>query len=303
MRTVPEVAPTALPILIYGTAWKKDRTADFVYKALGAGFRAVDTAAQPKHYREDLVGDGIRRAIREGIVKREGLYVQTKFTSVQGQDQDNMPYDPRSSITEQVHRSIQTSLRHLRPSEDTGEDDSSVYIDTLVLHSPLPTIDQTLEAWSTAETYVPHRIRNLGISNCTLSELETLCLQVKVKPAVVQNRFYQRTRYDVPLRAFCREHAIIYQSFWTLTANPDLLASSGPVGMLAQQAKISPQAALYGLVLGLGNTTVLNGTNNESHMAADLTALKIMETFVSEQPDAWQQLLDRFKVVIGEPVL
>lgn len=75
LRTVPEVAPTALPILIYGTAWKKDRTADLVYKALGAGFRAVDTAAQPKHYREDLVGDGIRRAIREGIVKREDLYV------------------------------------------------------------------------------------------------------------------------------------------------------------------------------------------------------------------------------------
>lgn len=216
-----------------------------------------------------------------------------------------MPYDSRSPIAEQVHRSIRTSLHHLRPFEETGDDDSSVYIDTLVLHSPLPTIDQTLEAWSTAETYVPHRIRNLGISNCTLSELETLCLspQVKVKPAVVQNRFYQNTRYDVPLRAFSRDHAIIYQSFWTLTANPGLLASSGPVGMLAQQAKISPQAALYGLVLGLGNTTVLNGTNNESHMAADLTALQIMQMFVSEQPDAWKQLLDRFKMIIGEPVL
>jgi diketogulonate reductase-like aldo/keto reductase len=216
-----------------------------------------------------------------------------------------MPYDPRSPLSEQVHRSIQTSLHHLRPSEETREDDSSVYIDTLVLHSPLPTMDQTLEAWSTAETYVPHRIRNLGISNCTLSELETLCLspQVKVKPAVVQNRFYQSTRYDVPLRAFCRDHAIVYQSFWTLTANPGLLASSGPVGMLAQQGKISPQAALYGLVLGLGNTTVLDGTKDESHMVADLAALQIMEKFVSEQPEIWQQLLDRFKVIIGESVL
>lgn len=66
---------TMLPVLIYGTAWKKDRTTDLVYKALRAGFRAVDTAAQPKHYREDLVGEGIRRAIREGIVRREDLYV------------------------------------------------------------------------------------------------------------------------------------------------------------------------------------------------------------------------------------
>jgi diketogulonate reductase-like aldo/keto reductase len=67
--------PTPLPTLIYGTAWKKDRSADLVYTALKAGFRAVDTAAQPKHYREDLVGDGIRKAIAEGIVKREELYV------------------------------------------------------------------------------------------------------------------------------------------------------------------------------------------------------------------------------------
>lgn len=31
--------------------------------------------AQPKHYREDLVGEGIRRAIRDGVVRREDLHV------------------------------------------------------------------------------------------------------------------------------------------------------------------------------------------------------------------------------------
>jgi hypothetical protein len=69
--------PTEMPTLIYGTAWKKDRSAELVYTALKAGFRAVDTAAQPKHYREDLVGDGVRKAIAEGIAKREELYVST----------------------------------------------------------------------------------------------------------------------------------------------------------------------------------------------------------------------------------
>lgn len=69
--------PTEMPTLIYGTAWKKDRSAELVYTALKAGFRAVDTAAQPKHYREDLVGEGIRKAITEGIVKREDIYVST----------------------------------------------------------------------------------------------------------------------------------------------------------------------------------------------------------------------------------
>jgi hypothetical protein len=55
--------PTTTPRLVYGTAWKKDRTADLVYQALKSGFRGVDTAAQPRHYQERLVGDGIRRAV------------------------------------------------------------------------------------------------------------------------------------------------------------------------------------------------------------------------------------------------
>ena len=71
---------TKIPALVYGTAWKKDQTADLVYKALRAGFKGVDTAAQPKHYREDLVGDGIRKAIDEGVVKREDLYVSVSLS-------------------------------------------------------------------------------------------------------------------------------------------------------------------------------------------------------------------------------
>ena len=70
----------ALPAFLYGTAWKKEKTAELVYQALCSGFRAVDTAAQPKHYREDLVGDGIRRGIEEGKVSRDELFV-SRFES------------------------------------------------------------------------------------------------------------------------------------------------------------------------------------------------------------------------------
>lgn len=70
----PEVK---IPKLIYGTAWKKERTAGLVYEAIKAGFRAIDTAAQPRHYREDLVCEGIKRAIDEGIVTRKELHVNS----------------------------------------------------------------------------------------------------------------------------------------------------------------------------------------------------------------------------------
>ena len=61
--------------MIYGTAWKKDVTARLVVEALKTGFRAVDTAGQPKHYREDLVGDGVREVLKEGTVTRSEIFV------------------------------------------------------------------------------------------------------------------------------------------------------------------------------------------------------------------------------------
>ena len=61
--------------IIYGTAWKLDATLTNVKQALTAGFRAFDTAAQPKHYREDLVGQAVREIILDGRVARGDLYV------------------------------------------------------------------------------------------------------------------------------------------------------------------------------------------------------------------------------------
>lgn len=68
--------PTQIPRFVYGTAWKKDRTTELVFEALRAGFKGVDTAAQPRHYREELVGAGIRKALGDDIIKREDIHVQ-----------------------------------------------------------------------------------------------------------------------------------------------------------------------------------------------------------------------------------
>src|ERR1700761_3283637 len=136
---------SALPAFIYGTAWKKGATSDLVYQALCNGFTAIDTAAQPKHYREDLVAAGISRAIKDGKIKRSEVYIQTKFTSVGGQDPENMPFDPKSSLTEQVNASILSSLKNFSFAEHAAEGEGAPYVDTLVLHSPLPTLNETLE--------------------------------------------------------------------------------------------------------------------------------------------------------------
>ena len=87
----------AMPCLLYGTAWKKDKTADLVTRAVKYGFRGIDTACQPKHYNEAGVGEAIQRLTSEGITRKD-LYIQTKFTPLNGQDPLNIPYDRRASF-------------------------------------------------------------------------------------------------------------------------------------------------------------------------------------------------------------
>ena len=56
----------ALPLIMYGTAWKEDRTQALVLEAIATGFRAFDTANQRKHYVEEEVGAAVRTAIASG---------------------------------------------------------------------------------------------------------------------------------------------------------------------------------------------------------------------------------------------
>lgn len=91
-----------MPRMIYGTAWKEQRTADLVERAVLAGFRGIDTACQPKHYQEELVGAAIAKVQKVHGIPRTDLFLQTKYTPEAGQDPKRIPYDPRASLPEQV---------------------------------------------------------------------------------------------------------------------------------------------------------------------------------------------------------
>jgi diketogulonate reductase-like aldo/keto reductase len=115
------------PPLFYGTAWKKAATASLVALALKNGFRAIDTACQPRHYSENLVGDAIAQS---STIHREDLFLQTKFTLPGGQDRNSIPYDVNAPVEEQVRQSLAKSLQNLRTD----------YLDSLLLHSPARTL-------------------------------------------------------------------------------------------------------------------------------------------------------------------
>ena len=100
-----------IPSFMYGTAWKKEATARLVELAFDAGFRAIDTANQLIHYDEALVGRALVALEKQGIA-RDALFLQTKFTSVDGQDH-RTPYDPSADLETQVGQSFDSSLAHL----------------------------------------------------------------------------------------------------------------------------------------------------------------------------------------------
>ena len=81
-----------VPSFMYGTAWKKEATTHLVH-AVAAGFTAIDTANQLIHYQEALVGEALLALAKQGVA-RDRLFLQTKFTPVNGQDH-RTPYDAR----------------------------------------------------------------------------------------------------------------------------------------------------------------------------------------------------------------
>ena len=257
-----------LPDLIYGTAWKKERTVALVEQALTLGFQGIDTAGQPKHYDEAGVGLGLAQAMKSGLLRKD-IYLQTKFTPLDGQDPQRIPYDPKASLSCQVEQSFAQSLQNLRTD----------YLDGLILHSPLPKREDLLEVWSAMEAIVDAGgAKLLGISNCYEPErLEDLYHSARIKPAVLQNRFYAQTGYDRELRHFCGRNGIIYQSFWTLTANPDILAHQ-TVKELSKKYQRTPAQIFYRYLTQVGILPLI-GTTSSTHMREDheIFAFELLE--------------------------
>jgi diketogulonate reductase-like aldo/keto reductase len=252
-------AKVGVPSIIYGTAWKKAATEGLVHLAIQSGFRGIDTACQPKHYDEAAVGAGVAASLGPGL-SRADLYLQTKFTSLSGQDPNRIPYDSKAPPAVQIFQSIAASLKNLQTD----------YLDCVLLHSPMPTVTQTQASWRTLETFVDSKqIRQLGISNCyELADLERLCDTARIKPAVIQNRFYADTNYDREIRTYCDQNQIIYQSFWTLSANPHLLAHK-TVTRLASTYRRTAAQVLFRYLTQIG-VVPLTGTKSDIHMREDL---------------------------------
>jgi diketogulonate reductase-like aldo/keto reductase len=257
-----------IPSFMYGTAWKKEATSKLVQLAVEAGFTAIDTANQLIHYDEALVGDALLALKKKGV-QREALFLQTKFTSVNGQDH-RTPYDASADLTTQVKQSMDSSLKHLHTE----------IIDSYVLHGPYSREGLGKADWEVweaiEELYKSGKVRMIGISNVTAEQLSELCAKAKTKPMAVQNRCYARLGWDQEVRAICRSHKIIYQGFSLLTANAREM-NSPAVQAIAKRLGTGVAQVIFRFAMQLGMLP-LTGTTNPQRMKEDLEAERLKLT-------------------------
>lgn len=175
-----------MPILGLGT-WTQDdeETANSVYYALEDGYRLIDTA---QYYgNEKGVGDGLKRAINDGIVTREEVFITTKI----------MP-----SSYNNAYNSIDESLTRL------GVD----YIDLLLIHQPGSNDEAVYKAME--QGVKDGKVKSIGISNYyTKEEIDEVLSYATINPAVIQNEnhiYYQNTE----LQDYVSQYGIIIESWY-----------------------------------------------------------------------------------------
>ncbi|WPV70328.1 MULTISPECIES: aldo/keto reductase [unclassified Chitinophaga] len=164
-----------MPLLGFGTYLLRDglECEHSVLNALNIGYRLIDTAAA--YYNEESVG----RAIKKSNVKREEIFVTTKF----------LPADPGD---EKSKRAFETSLKKL------GLD----YIDLYLIHIPQGDVNSCWTAME--ELYKEGKVRAIGVSNFNMNQIQNLLTQHSVIPAVNQvetHPFSQKTEMQKALKS------------------------------------------------------------------------------------------------------
>lgn len=185
-KTVKLNSGYEMPILGLGT-WtlSNEEAENSVYHALKDGFRLIDTA---RYFQcETGVGKGIKKAVEEGIVKREDVFVTSKI----------MPGD-----YERAAQGIDDSLR------DLGLD----YIDLMLIHQPGSNDEAVYKAMEQAVR--DGKVRSIGISNYYTPEaFDEVMSYAQIPPAVIQNEnhiYYQNTA----LQEYVRKYGVVVESWY-----------------------------------------------------------------------------------------
>ena len=229
-----------MPIIGLGTWTLSNESAEnSVYLALKDGMRLIDTA---RYYRCEVgVGRGLQKAIDEGIVTREEVFITSKI----------MPGD-----YDRAAQGIDDSLRDLNVD----------YLDLMLIHQPGWNDEAVYRAMEDAVS--AGKIRSIGISNYyTREAVDEVLSYANIVPAVIQNEnhlYYQNT----DLQNYVKQWRIVVESWYPFGgrghtqehfSNPTITAIAAAHGKTAAQVILRWQ-----LQAGF---IAIPGSSNPDHIA------------------------------------
>ena len=230
----------SMPVLGLGT-WtlQGDSCTDAVYAAIKCGYRLIDTA---RYYgNEDAVGKGVRKAIDEGILKREEIFITSKI----------MPGDYARADS-----AIDDSLAALNLG----------YIDLMLIHQPGARDEEVYKALERGVR--DGKIRSIGISNYyTPQDFERIQRIAEITPAVVQNEnhpYYQNTN----LQEYLKQYNTVVEAWYPFggRGNTEKILQNETVKKIATaHGKTSAQIVLRWQIQA--GYIVIPGSSNPAHIA------------------------------------
>ena len=179
------------PLMGVGTCNIKN-VEEVIYQSIKDGVRLIDTAA--KYENEEDVGKGIKRAIDEGIVKREDLFVTTKLANYEKKDTESAI---KQSLKTLGLDYVDLYLEHWPKFYDYGENNNK--INMMPMHKIWPLMENLVEKGYT---------KYIGVSNYNVQSLLNLLSFCKIKPLVNEIEFHPYL-YQKKLVEFCRRENII----------------------------------------------------------------------------------------------
>ncbi|KZP33835.1 Aldo/keto reductase [Athelia psychrophila] len=248
-----------VPSIAFGT-WKRgngQESVDLVDLALSTGFDHIDTAQAYRNEREAGI------AIRESGLKRDEIFVTTKYSGYDGLD---------------VSTAIRNSLENL----------GLTYVDLYLIHHPSLAKPDIPTAWKEFEKLKEDgHAKSIGVSNFSVADLTILINSAKVVPAVnqimVQPYVWAKT---APIVEFGNKHGIFteaYSPLYSLTSQPGGPVDA-PVNLIAARLQVTPEQVLLAWAREkVAGGIVITSTTKKERMEGYLNAGDILLTAADVQ--------------------
>lgn len=263
-RTVTLNSGYEMPMLGLGMFSLSDSQAEnSTYWALKAGFRLIDTARI--YGNEAAVGRGLRRAMDEGIVTREEVFITTKMWTSDFSNGD---------------AAIDASLQHM------GVD----CIDLMILHHSQPRND--VEAYQAMERAVEAgKLRSIGLSNYYEPEdFDRVVNATTIRPALLQNETHPYHQSG-EMKAHIAQYGTVLESWFPLggRGNTRTLFNDPVIAGIAQVHGVPSAQVIIRWHLQAGNICI-PGSSNEQHIIEDYD---VWDFELTEEEMAQMEALER----------